>query len=130
MAMFNGGAAAAAPNTQALPETRSSIQTECAEVALSSYHLAEDVMHGGDAIAHFMGWTARQVYHLAANHRFPYFKLGNVICARKSTLLAWIAEQERACLEEQRQRQEAKAHKDAIKEVTRRPVRRRKGAAQ
>ena len=30
----------------------------------------------------------------------PHFKLGAVICAKKSTLLALIAQQERQCIED------------------------------
>lgn len=113
MAMFNGGAAAAAPNTQALPET-----------------LADDLLEGADAIGAFLGWTQRQVYHRAAQRQFPHSKTGNVLLARKSTLLKWLTDQEEQCLEEGRRQKEVVAKKAAMKEVTRRPVRKRKGAAQ
>ena len=55
-------------------------------------HLADDIMYGVEAIAAFMGLQPRQVYHL--QKRLPVFKMGATICARKSTLLAWIAAQE------------------------------------
>ena len=39
----------------------------------------------------------RKVYYLTgeAPRGMPHFKMGSVICARKSTLLNWIAQQER-----------------------------------
>ncbi len=36
----------------------------------------------------------RQVYHLARAGKLPVFKLGAILCARRSTLLAWIEAQE------------------------------------
>jgi hypothetical protein len=63
--------------------------------------LAEDLLRGASQIAKFVFGDARQrraVYHLAVEvkpeHRMPVFRLGSVICARRSTLLRWIAEQE------------------------------------
>jgi hypothetical protein len=42
--------------------------------------------------------ATRRVYYLAgevpADQRPPIFKIGSVLCARKSTLLTWIVEQE------------------------------------
>ncbi len=35
-----------------------------------------------------------KVYHLAQTSRLPVFKLGAILCARKSQLLAWIERQE------------------------------------
>lgn len=61
--------------------------------------LSTDLLRGADKIAEFMfGDTKlrRQVYHLSERKNLPVFRLGSTICARKSTLLAWIAEQERA----------------------------------
>jgi hypothetical protein len=54
--------------------------------------LAEDLLQGAEAIGAFMGLRPRQVYH--QRKRLPVFHIGAVICARKSTLLTWIAEQE------------------------------------
>lgn len=55
--------------------------------------LAGDLLQGAVAIGTFMGLRPRQVYH--QRKRLPVFQIGAVICARKSTLLAWIEEQER-----------------------------------
>jgi len=61
--------------------------------------LADDLLRGADEIAAFMFGSARhrrKVYYLTgeASRGLPHFKMGSLICARKSTLLRWIAEQE------------------------------------
>jgi hypothetical protein len=63
--------------------------------------LADDLLRGANEIAMFIYGTdqdadCRRVYHAASKHGLPTFKLGGVICARKSTILAWIEDQERA----------------------------------
>ncbi len=63
--------------------------------------LAEDLLRGADAIAVFVFGDAsarRKVYYYAgeAKVRMPTFRMGNVICARKSKLMNWIEQQERA----------------------------------
>jgi hypothetical protein len=63
-----------------------------------SESLGDDLLQGADQIAHFLfGDPARRrrVYHLAENSRLPVFRIGALLCGRKSSLLAWIAEQER-----------------------------------
>ena len=57
--------------------------------------LSDDLLHGAGAIALFLFGDAnkrRRVYYLASetNLKLPIFRIGNVICARKSTLLEWI----------------------------------------
>jgi len=61
--------------------------------------LGDDLLHGAEAIAVFVFGTEkhrRKVYHYAgdAKFRLPVFRIGNVICARKSKLIAWIEAQE------------------------------------
>lgn len=61
--------------------------------------LADDLLRGADAIAEFVfGSTKhrRKIYYYAsdAKIRMPHFRIGNVVCARKSTLLTWIKQQE------------------------------------
>ncbi len=61
--------------------------------------LSDDLLRGADEIATFMFGHAkhrRKVYYLTgeATRGLPHFKIGSLICARKSTLLRWIAEQE------------------------------------
>jgi hypothetical protein len=64
--------------------------------APSNPALATDLLRGADEIAEFLfgdKQQRRKVYHLA-NSRLPTFRLGSLLCARRSTLLEWIAEQE------------------------------------
>ncbi|MDR7039631.1 cytidine deaminase [Methylobacterium sp. BE186] len=66
----------------------------------SGLPLSEDLMTGADAIARFMFGEAtetnkRRVYHAADKLGLPAFKFGSTICARRSTIIAWIKEQER-----------------------------------
>lgn len=62
-------------------------------------NLAEDLLRGADAIATFVfggPQHRRKVYYYAtdAKVRMPVFRIGAVICARKSTLIEWIEQQE------------------------------------
>ena len=57
--------------------------------------VAGDLLQGADAIAGFLGLTRRQTYHAVNTGRLPVFRMGGTqIFARKSTLLAWIKDQE------------------------------------
>lgn len=69
--------------------------------------LAEDILKGAEAIAEFLfhgasehqrGRNRRKVYHLAESSRLPVFRLGSMLCARKSKLLDFIAAQENRVL--------------------------------
>ncbi|MGO4666585.1 DNA-binding protein [Bosea sp. 2RAB26] len=61
-------------------------------------NVASDILRGADAIAAFLGLPRRAVYHAASKGSLPVFRLGECILARKTTLLAWIVEQEQvAC---------------------------------
>ena len=58
---------------------------------------AKDMLRGADEIAQFLFGAEtqrRKVYHLVATSNLPVFKLGSMICARKSVLLKWVEEQE------------------------------------
>lgn len=62
--------------------------------------LGDDLLRGADEIARFLFGDVkhrRKVYYLTgeATKGMPHFKMGSVICARKSTILNWIAQQER-----------------------------------
>lgn len=71
--------------------------------------LASDLLHGADDIAQFIyGKTSdsklaesnrRRVYHASDKHGLPTFKLGGALTARKSTILKWIAIQEKLVYE-------------------------------
>jgi hypothetical protein len=58
--------------------------------------LASDLLRGADQIADFLfgePGQRRRVYHLAETSRLPVFRLGSMLCARRSVLMAWIASQ-------------------------------------
>ena len=58
---------------------------------------AGDILYGADAIAAFLFGDAklrRRVYNLVEKKALPVFRIGASVCARKSVLLAFIAEQE------------------------------------
>jgi hypothetical protein len=70
--------------------------------ALLGENLANDLLRGADQIAEFLFGNPserRKVYHLAEKSRLPVFRLGSVLCARKSTLTTWIEEQERRAVQ-------------------------------
>ncbi len=61
--------------------------------------ISGDMLYGADGIAEFLYGDKRlrrKVYNLVETARLPHFRLGTIICARRSVLLAWIAGQERA----------------------------------
>lgn len=60
--------------------------------------LSNDILTGADQIAGFIYGDPKKrskVYHLADKAKLPVFKIGKTICARKSTIMAWISEQEK-----------------------------------
>lgn len=55
--------------------------------------LANDMLTGGGEISRFVYGDEsgrRKIYHLAKTTDIPVFKLGELLCARKSKLIAWI----------------------------------------
>ena len=61
-------------------------------------NLADDLIYGADKIAEFLFGHVRfrrRVYYLVETGRLPVLRLPG-ICARKSTLTNWFAEQEKA----------------------------------
>ena len=60
--------------------------------------LSEDLLRGASEIAKFIFGDPserRKVYHLANMGALPVFKMGAILCARKSSLLTSIDKQER-----------------------------------
>ena len=58
---------------------------------------ADDLLRGAEEIAQFLfgdRGQRRKVYHLASTSTLPVFKLGSLLCARKSVLLKWVEAQE------------------------------------
>ncbi len=77
------------------PGTAQKMQQTVTEVTLG-----DDLLRGADEIARFLFGDVkhrRKVYYLTgeAPKGMPHFKMGSVICARKSTILNWIVQQER-----------------------------------
>ena len=63
--------------------------------------LAQDLLRGAEEIAAFLFGSRsqrRKVYHLAETSRLPVFRLGSVLCARRSVLMTWIEDQEQRAL--------------------------------
>ncbi|WP_454917295.1 excisionase family DNA-binding protein [Xanthobacter sediminis] len=54
-----------------------------------------DVLFGASAIAEHLATTRQRVYRLAAQGRIPFFRVGNMVCARRSALAEWMLAQER-----------------------------------
>ena len=68
---------------------------------VSDLVLADDILEGADAIAEFLFGSKddrRRVYYLSEASRLPVFRFGAVLCARKSTLMAYITSQENRAL--------------------------------
>ena len=58
---------------------------------------ADDLLRGASAISEFVFGDAgqrRKIFHLASSSQLPTFKMGSMICARKSVLLDWVRKQE------------------------------------
>jgi hypothetical protein len=65
--------------------------------------LADDMLEGAAAIAEYLyrsksARILRKIYYLAETSRLPIFRLGALLCARKSTLLKFIRDQEERVL--------------------------------
>lgn len=45
-----------------------------------------DLLYGAASIANFLGVKRSVVYHLIETRRLPSFKVGKVVCARRSKL--------------------------------------------
>ena len=61
--------------------------------------LAGDLLVGAAAIAQFMFGNEnerRRIYSLAERGQLPVFRLGSILCARKSTILSELATREAA----------------------------------
>jgi hypothetical protein len=61
--------------------------------------LGDDLLRGADAIAEFLFGDRRErrkIYYLTSEGRgqLPHFRLGAIICARKSTLVRWVETRE------------------------------------
>lgn len=53
-----------------------------------------DLLHGVAAVSGYLGMTRAQIYHLHRAGKIPTFKIDKIVCARKATLEAWLADKE------------------------------------
>ena len=85
-----------------LERVQNQLQAHAAQISLPDTTgpqamLSDDLLVGAEQISRFMFGTVhkrRQVYWLANNNEIPVFRLGSMLCARKSTLLRHIAGRE------------------------------------
>jgi hypothetical protein len=78
-----------------MTENTSDIAVPSAATKASPPSLGDDLLRGAEAIAEFLFGDRRErrkVYYLMgeASVQLPHFRLGTIICARKSTLVRWI----------------------------------------
>lgn len=62
--------------------------------------LSSDILYGAVGIAKYLYGHAkhrRKVYNLIETEKLPHFRLGAMICARRSILMQWITKQENEC---------------------------------
>lgn len=62
---------------------------------------ANDLLEGAEAIAEYLYGTPkrrRRIYDLHERGELPTFRLGRQVCARRSTLVEWIAAQEKGAV--------------------------------
>ena len=64
---------------------------------LGVQEFSSDLLRGAAQIAEFLYGDRnhrRKVFYLCERTNFPHFRIGAMICARKSSILRWIEEQE------------------------------------
>lgn len=52
--------------------------------------MTDEVLYGAAQIARALGLRPRVVYHRAAAGQLPTFKIGATLCAKRSSLAAWL----------------------------------------
>jgi hypothetical protein len=55
---------------------------------------AADVLYGVKAIAAFFGTPVKATRHRVEADEIPTFKMGRIVCARRSALSVWLAERQ------------------------------------
>jgi hypothetical protein len=68
---------------------------------------SQDMLQGAKAIAMFMYGRCdqkaqRKIFHLVEKTNFPSFKVGSMICARRSVIIAWVRKMEERSIGEER----------------------------
>ena len=64
--------------------------------AVNGVQTADRLLYGAPAIAAYLGIRVRQARHQIDQGRIPHFQMGKIICARPSTLDAWLESLEAA----------------------------------
>ena len=82
-------------NPTTTDQTATRAETGRASRTAAAPGLGDDLLRGAEAIAEFLFGDRRErrkVYYLTSEGRaqLPHFRLGTIICARKSTLVRWI----------------------------------------
>jgi hypothetical protein len=83
------------PRTQAKPAEPAE-PVEIAETYQAEVELAGDLVVGAEEIGRAIGRPTREIYHLHATRRLPTFSWGSKLAARKSTLIRYVLDLERA----------------------------------
>ena len=55
-----------------------------------------DLLYGANRIAQYLGVKPRAAYHLIETRRIPFFRIGKVVCSRRTSLAAKLDELEAA----------------------------------
>jgi hypothetical protein len=66
-------------------------------------NINDDLLYGAQQLAEFLYGDPTvhfRIYKLIDKGVLPHFRLGGTICARKSTLMAWVADQEHASIKQ------------------------------
>lgn len=63
---------------------------------MDSHTTETELLTGHKAIARFLGLSPRQVSWHDEQGNLPTFRIGRTVCARKTTLVQWIEQQEQA----------------------------------
>lgn len=75
-----------------------SIETGELDLVYVDTQTHRSILKGAAEISQFLFGTParrREIYYLVERDQIPHFKMGSMICARTSTLDAWISGQER-----------------------------------
>ena len=67
---------------------------------MDEIELADDLLEGADEIGAFLDWNQRRVFYAAERKLVPIFRIGNRLCARKSSLRRRIEDLEQRAIEE------------------------------
>ena len=73
-------------------ETQKLTDTEHAKL-----EFGDDLIYGAAALAKFLfgaNGSRRKIYYLAKYTKIPLFRIGSVLCGRRSVLTEWVAKQE------------------------------------